>query len=266
MNRTVFAFFLFLFCFLQIACCWAAETGRVPVSADLIWAQHRGGVSTVFHSEASNGRWNTPEQVVVLTSSRINTPSILRDNHRDLWAFWSVAKGNQSLLYVSRKSDSRWTKPQLVPTGMLFAGGACGVVDKHDRIWLFWVGNNGASDDDIFSSRWDGKTWSVPLRVNRGNNSPDIFPVAGLTRTGLPWVVWTGFTGSSYKSFFSVWSGTRWRKQQLFTEDNPLFNVSKQRFASKIKLPDLVTEHTFAYIDIHDNETRLHSFRLMFQR
>ncbi len=266
MKRGIEAFFLFLFIFLSAVCCWAGQSSWIPASADLIWVDYEGGGSTVYHSEAKEGRWRAPEKVAASGSGRITTPAIVRDRHNNLLAFWSVVQGDQSLLYVSREKDRNWTEPKLIPTGMVFAGGACPVVDKRGGLWLFWVGNNGASDDDIFSSRWDGETWSKPLRVNRGNNSPDIFPVAGTTATGMPWVVWSGFDGSSYRRFFSIWTGTHWQKQQPLTGDNPLLKVCRQRFVRKIKLPVTVTRKELAYIDIHDHETTLHSFRIMFQR
>jgi len=266
MNRALCVVCLFLLFLLQAVCCYSGHPGQVPSSADLIWVEHRGSVSTVLHSEAHGGRWTDPEQVTVSASDRISTPSVLRDKRNQLWAFWSVVRGDMSLLYVSRSTDGRWSVPELIPTGMVFAGGACSIVDKDNQLWLFWVGNDGASDDDIFSSRWDGTTWSTPVRVNKGNNSPDIFPVAGLNKFGMPWVVWSGFTGSSYQRFFSEWKGNRWQKQQLLTSGNAVFGVLRERFARVNKLPDSAIPDKFAYISIHDGENALHGFRLIPQK
>lgn len=266
MKRALCFDCLFLLCFLQTVCCYSGETGQIPSFADLIWVEHRGSVSTVLHSEAHDGRWTDPDQVTVSVSDRISTPSVLRDKRNQLWAFWSVVRGDMSLLYVSRSADGHWSAPELVPTGMVFAGGACPIVDKENQLWLFWVGNDGASDDDIFSSRWNGTTWSKPVRINRGNNSPDIFPVAGLNGSGMPWIVWSGFTGSSYQRFFSEWTGNQWQKQQLLTKNNAVFKALRERFARIIKLPGSATLDRFAYINIHDSENSLNGFRLIPQK
>lgn len=165
--------------------------------AEFIWTEEDENGGRILLSEYKNGGWQ-PGEVVVDDGEFNILPALGADNKGRRIAVWSTIERDKSLLKFTWQVNGRWQKPKVLSDQMTTSLAPALVVDNNDTPWVFWAGNNGDDDDDIYMSRYSSGQWTGPERVNDDNAVPDILPEAGLDEGGNVWVSWQELTQAGY--------------------------------------------------------------------
>ncbi len=195
------------------------EGNDAALSAELVWARSDGHDYEIFISFYRDGSWSAARQITDNSENDI-VPAVIRDHLGRLWVVWSKLEDGARTLYFKTSDGKEWSAEQKIETGYTVNLSAGLAVDRENQIWLVWSSFDGV-DDDIFFSTWDQSGWSKPMRVNTNDSTPDIQPVIGIERDGLPWVRWSGFEDGEYHTFESRWNGNDWTAERMLTEPGP---------------------------------------------
>jgi lysophospholipase L1-like esterase len=198
-----------------------------------VWEADNGWDVDLYYSRWTGDDWSSPRPVHRRSNAWDRSPSLTVDVDGTPWLVWSSAESispDRNSLYVSRWAGHDWTDPELVPTGssseatepVLVAGAA-------DTLWLAWVGFDG-TDDEIFASYWDGRSWSAPQQVSVDDDKPSLYdrqPRLAVGPDGRPWLVWTGHqAGVDDEIYASHWTGSAWTAEQAISNDDDALDVS----------------------------------------
>jgi lysophospholipase L1-like esterase len=202
---------------------------------DVLWAAWEVDEGTdveIYFSHWTGQQWSAPQPAQRRPNAWDRSPSLSVAPDGTPWLVWSSAERAdpaRNRLYVSRWVNDRWTEPEEVPVGSLSKATEPAVAAGTDgTVWLAWVGFDGV-DDEIFASRWDGRSWSSPQQVNANDDDPSLYdrqPRLAVGQDGQPWLVWTGHqAGVDDEIYASHWTGHAWTPEQTVSQDDDTLDV-----------------------------------------
>ena len=145
---------------------------------------------------------------------------ILRLQDADaLCVVWDDYDGTDTEIFVSQKMLGSWTEPKRLTDNDSPDFSPCVALDKKNRPWVVWVGNDGISTA-IYSRFWNGETWSKKVQVDSVDIYEDTLPCIMIDDRNQPWVVWSGYDGRDDDIYLSSWSGVNWKPEEMVNEDD----------------------------------------------
>jgi lysophospholipase L1-like esterase len=199
------------------------------------WEVDSGSDVEIYFSRWNGQSWLAPHPVHSRPDAWDRSPSLAVAANGQIWLVWTSAQRNdpeRRQLYASRWTGRQWTDPEAVPMGGISRAKSpvLAASPEQDRgsigdgaLWLAWVGFDG-TDDEIFASYWNGKSWLPPQQVNADDDDPyfyDLEPQLAVGRDGQPWVVWTGYqAGLDDEIFASQRVGDGWTPEQTVSRDD----------------------------------------------
>jgi lysophospholipase L1-like esterase len=216
---TSVAFLMSLIPFLELIClAESIASNDLYPQAEVVWSEFRNGNYDIFYSQLSHTGWTT--KIALSESNKTDMmPCLCSGASGVTWVVWTEDSGSKSdLLYVYSR-DNGWTVPRKIVTGLGFNTAASVFLDQADNPWIVWAGSNGGRSD-IFFSKWNGYDWEKPTRVSTPDATPDIMPLIGMDREGIPWVCWFGFDGKRYIPYASKLISGKWGDEVESPGDN----------------------------------------------
>ncbi len=175
---------------------------------DLAWSQFDGQRFEIYFKSRRNARWRESVQI---TNDRFNNmhPKLAVTRRGELWLVWTGLDGQHNRLFYARKEgNGQWSYPREIETGLESGIAPSIAIGPDGNPWIAWAGYNGRNDD-IYVSRWNGRSWQKPVRIHPANDVPDILPVITMDR-GRPTVTWQRYDGDKYVHVTSTWNGRTW--------------------------------------------------------
>ena len=159
----------------------------------LFWQSDRRGSTDIWSQFFDGATWSPPQR---LTSAefRHQSPAAAVDAAGRLWLIWSADFGDHSNLWGQVFDAGVWQPAQEITTGS-FRDEAPTVTLWNGQLRLFWHSNR-AGDPGSYAGRWqvwsstfDGATWSAPAAVS-GLAAADKEPAVMVDPANLLRLVW----------------------------------------------------------------------------
>lgn len=224
---------------------------QYPRRVDIVWAEFSDSHNEIFYQRFNGDDWDSKIQLTHDQNDNV-APSISVDDTGIAWIVWSVYQGSKAqLYYLTCDEKMSCSEPQIIPSYFSSNTGASVVIDNLGNPWLVWSASSRNEADEIIYSHWNGSEWSPPERISSKDNFPDVLPIIGLDRQGLPWVYWSGFDGRQYRKYFSSWDGSRWSLKKLVGDQKEIQRQGMSELALLPPLPAFVNDpHKISvYID-----------------
>jgi lysophospholipase L1-like esterase len=199
------------------------------------WEVDDGIDVEIYFSHQTGQEWLAPQAVQSRPDAWDRSPSLAITSDGTPWLAWSSAERvNPGVheIYVSRWLGQGWSEPEAVPRGNILteACALCGDATQPvlaaapgGTLWLAWVGLD-ATGDQIYAQHWNGRSWSVPVRVSAEEQDPSLYdlqPRLAVGRDGLPWLVWTGHqSGVDDEIYASHLTAAGWTPEQMVSQDD----------------------------------------------
>ena len=181
------------------------------------------GLSHIFVSHWDNGIWAPETQLSPIDSGVHWFSNIALDDSGRPNVVWCEGFRTRRIYY--RKYDGNaWTDPVWINGQVQSAdwGAPMIAIDNCGNIHVVWVGvASGEQDKDIFYSKFDGNTWSTPIRLNQNDTYDDYYPCISASSPNNVWVAWD--------KEFSLWdchvyavhfNGDTWTEEERFDNDS----------------------------------------------
>lgn len=251
-NR--FSFLLFIvFCGLLLqpfwTCAESAETAINIEKGDVVFSQQDGSNLQIYFSSCENveGGWSSP--VKITNDSYINGhPVIDAGSDGKRWLVWTADTGSDYIVRYAFGKDNAWSEPASIPAQLNENLAPSVVVDRSGRTWVAWSANDGGLDE-IYFSKYSENTWTTPMRVNRGNEVPDILPVLTLDEKGNPQVTWEGYRNGSYVKLRSIWDGEGWSDEVEVQATSQ--ETAAEKESSIANMPSFLEHPEEAYVRVY---------------
>lgn len=218
-----------------------AETGVIRT----VWAGRQSKGFDLFASRFENGAWSKTDRIVTGPEDDI-TPAMGVDRAERTWLLWIALdkEGRSTLRYQVRKHD-KTILSGIIDSGYEYNYAPSLLIDRDDRAWAAWSSLDD-EDEDIFASRFDGKAWSTPVRVNRNDATPDIKPILALDADGAVLVSWESLETNGYERFQARWDGSRFGEELLVQDQAWIARHTRHVNRAAIKLPSIATQFGMA--------------------
>ena len=210
-----------------------------------VWAGRQTKGFDLFASRFENGVWSKADRIVTSPEDDI-TPAMSVDRAGRTWLLWIARdkEGRSRLRYQVRR-DNETLFSGKIDSGYEFNYAPSLLIDGDDRAWATWSSLDDV-DEDIFASRFDGKAWSTPVRVNRNDATPDIKPILALDADGAVLVSWESLEVNGYERFQAKWDGSRFGEEQLVQDRDWIARHTRHVARPAIKLPAIATQFGMA--------------------
>jgi len=202
----------------------ADTSGRMGI----VWARSGTATSEIFFGRIDNEEIRDCRSVI-RADSPLFSPDLEFDRDGNPWIACVRSAGNISEILVADVVrnvvwvvNGRLTSSALTPK--LLAG-------KRRDIWVLWTGRDKAQDE-IFVSRFQGRTWSIPESLNKNGRYPHFGPAVGAGYDGNPWVAWSAYDGRSYQLYGTNWNGAGWSEEELISDGDGANMSSAMAFIS----------------------------------
>ena len=218
-----------------------AETGVIRT----VWAGRQSKGFDLFASRFENGAWSKADRIVTGPEDDI-TPAMGVDRAERTWLLWIALdkEGRSTLRYQVRKHD-KTILSGVIDSGYEYNYAPSLLIDRDDKAWAAWSSLDD-EDEDIFASRFDGKAWSTPVRVNRNDATPDIKPILALDADGAVLVSWESLEANDYERIQAKWNGSRFGEEQLVQDRDWITRHTRHVNRAAIKLPAVATQFGMA--------------------
>lgn len=180
---------------------------------DVVWSGGEADSQQIYFStyRSGKGAWSDPVQI---------TDDTLRNGHPVVDAgkdgkrvlVWTTATGNDFVIRYALGENGTWSEPAAIPSQLQENLAPSVIIDREGVIWVVWSANVGGQDE-IYYACYAEEKWSLPMRVNGGNDVPDILPVIALNDQGIPQVTWKGYRDDGYVQLQSTWTGETWSEE-----------------------------------------------------
>ena len=153
----------------------------------IAWVRVADGRSSVGVTGLAEGRtWIVNGR---LTASALQ-PRIVATPAQGIWVFWTGRDGGRDEIFAAVFRAGSWSAPMRLDNDKAVPHfGASAALDADGFPWVAWSEYDGAAYR-IFTSAWDGTSWSAPLKLSTGGGS-DVSPAAACAVGGVPIVVWS---------------------------------------------------------------------------
>jgi len=189
------------------------------------WSRGTGpGQASIWVSHWQTLGWSPPVQVPGTAALAGGQPVLASAADGGLWLAWVGYDGTDREIFVSRWDGAAWSAPQQIGNDdsdpQSYDTHPALVTDGNGSAWLAWTSHEGALNDEIHTSHWDGLAWSPQQQVGSSDDTPDAWPSLALDAKGLPWIAWHGVAGEGggvWRIFTSRWNRTEasWDQEML---------------------------------------------------
>lgn len=196
------------------------------------WSQSTGpDQASIWLSHWQIAGWSSPTAVPGTADLRGQEPMLAPAPDGGLWLAWVGHDGTDREIFVSRQEGTTWSPPQQVGTDdtspRAYDAHPVLVVNADDAAWLAWTSHEGALNDEIHASHWDGRAWSPQQPVSNPDGTPDARPSLALDARGRPWIAWHGVPAGedqSWRVFTSRWDNAQsaWDPETLVSSPESL--------------------------------------------
>ncbi len=174
-----------------------------------VWSEQVNNKAEIFYRGRTGDSWGDAIQISALPGENV-TPVVLSDNDGAVWVVWANIQHDGSVLTYTVQKNGRWSEQKKIITGLKNNIAPCLIENISRDLCVFFSGNDGNSDDDIFGMRWFGGGWTDLSRVNKANETPDVLPYAAINNDGGLEVTWAGIKEERYKIQSAVRTETSW--------------------------------------------------------
>lgn len=235
------------------ACASSPQQGPViAVNRDMVWSAYDGLRREIyFSSQEKGGRWTEPVQLTDNNADNI-LPCIVTAPDGKKFVVWTAMEEADLSVRYAVFDGTGWSEGKAIPglpenTTMPFVA-----VDDAGVLWLVCVGNDGTTQDDIYSIRLHNGTWGKPLRVNAENNVPDVNPFIEVGQDGTVQITWEGFRNQGYTLLTARWLGDRWADEQTIAPADQEKLQQNRKQVEEEDLPDFVEDRSMLFIRSND--------------
>lgn len=205
-------FFMAVIC-LGLAMPAFAENDISLTSADRIWTawvEHDGTDTEVFAAFYEDGAWSNKQAVTNNTYNEIS-PAIAVDSQGAPFIVYSGGDGVSSSIYIVMQDEKgKWAEPAMISDFNAEEDTTPAImIDRADNIWVTWAAYSGVSDDIVYNVR-KGGTWEGQKLISLKNTTPDIYPEIVSLSDDSVCVIWSSFSGASYKLSHRIYNGSSW--------------------------------------------------------
>ncbi len=214
----------------------------------MVWSAYDGLRREIYYSsQEKGGQWSEPVQLTDNNADNL-LPCIVSMPDGRKYVVWTAMEEAQLQVMYVFFDGTDWTEPQKVPEMPKDSTMPFVAVDDAGVLWLVFVGNDGAGQDEIYSVRLEKGTWSKVQLVNAANDVPDVNPFIEIDQTGAIQVTWEGFRNNGYTLLTSRWQDERWSEEQLLPqEDKEQIQTERKEMEQEI-LPDFVEDRSMLFI------------------
>lgn len=207
-----------------------------PEAMRAVWAGRQGNGFDLFASRFAHGVWSKADHIVTGPGDDI-TPAMGVDRAGRTWLLWIARdqEGRSTLRYQVGGTEAP-TLSGAIDSGHEYNYAPSLLIDRGDGAWATWSSLDD-EDEDIFASRFDGKTWSTPVRVNTNDATPDIKPILALDGDGAVLVFWESLEADGYERFQARWDGARFGQEQLVQDRDWIARHTRHINRAAIRLP-----------------------------
>ena len=153
----------------------------------------------------ADGTWGTAALIETDTTDAYD-PQVAFDSSGNATVVWSLY-GN---IWANHFIDNSWgTATQITTPG--FANNPQVAVDSSDNAIAVW---HRTDDTSIWSSRYNGSSWSSPVLIEAGSGAADS-PLIAVDGSGNAISVWRQSDGSVYNIWANHFNGTSWGTAEL---------------------------------------------------
>jgi len=197
----------------------AFDAQNVPWIA---WAQCSGQKYFVFvknlHSEKV---WLVNRDFPVSAG----TPKLIATADQKIWIFWVGQDRGRDEIFASVFEGFAWSKPYKLNSDSRIPHLSPSVeLDGTGFPWVVWSAYDG-HDYEIYSSHWDGTTWSKEEKIT-DNDGTDSSPALAFVYGAVPIVVWSQFSGKASSVAGKYRSGLNWSREIQIASSEGHFNKS----------------------------------------
>ncbi len=234
----------------------SAETVVKVDKGDVVWSSGDADGQQVYFSTYKGGAWSEPVKVTN-DAFRNGHPVIDAGKGGERMLVWTTALGGDYTVRFAVGKGDTWTEPASIPYQLKENLAPSVVFDNAGVAWVAWSANDGGQDE-IYFSRYAEESWSIPMRINSGNEVPDILPVISLNAKGIPQVTWQGYRHDDYVQLLSTWNGESWSEEielevveeETTTEMDP-DETETVRNASIANMPSFIERPEEAYLRVY---------------
>jgi hypothetical protein len=159
------------------------------------------------------GQWGPPVLISYPGSHDESAYSMTTAKEGLVWVGWfAVFWPDFEAIYVSFNDNNTWSDPLLIteysPAGRFALLGPALAVDTANVVWAGWsVTDHEDSNTAIYTSYYDGNTWSAPVLVN---SEPTVFYSDIAITSDDAGMVWLTWVNSDEDIYYSYWNGNNW--------------------------------------------------------
>lgn len=230
---------------------WAdsAETLVKVERGDVVWSREDATSQQIYFSSCRSAEsgWSSPVKVTN-DSYRNGHPVIDTGLNEKSWLIWTAGSGTDYMIRYSVGKDDIWSEPAAIPSQLTVNLAPSVVVDTSAVTWVAWSANDGGQDE-IYFSKYSGNTWTTPMRVNSGNEVPDILPEIALNAEGTPLVTWQGFRNGSYVQLQSTWDGEAWSDEVEIQTTSQ--EIAAEANGSIVNMPSFIEHPEEAFLRVY---------------
>jgi len=232
----------------------SAETLVKVDKGDVVWSSGDGDAQQVYFSTYQSGKnaWSEPVKVTN-DFYRNGHPVIDAGKNGKRVMVWTAGSGSDYIIRYSVGKDDSWSEPESIPSQLKENLAPSVVIDKSGATWVVWSANDGGQDE-IYFSKYSGGSWTIPMRVNSGNDVPDILPVITLNAEGTPQVTWQGYRHDAYVQLQSIWNGETWSEEvelEAATEETEQNATETAKNASIANMPSFIERPEEAFLRVY---------------
>ncbi len=171
------------------------------VVAEVVWvSEARPHSSTTELSEyVINYRdydgevWRDSDTVLYSSENGLVTPSIFSLSSSEKMLVWSELFADRTSLMYKHFVGGEWKEAKLLSEVGVENLGASMATSLSGQLWVFWAAHQN-DNDDIYQSRYDGRSWSLAKRVHAKNEVPDYAAQGILNGDGALEVRWKSYS------------------------------------------------------------------------
>lgn len=232
----------------------SAETLVKVDKGDVVWSKEDGDAQQIYFSSYQSGKsaWSEPVKVTN-DFYRNGHPVIDAGKNGNRVLVWTAGSGSDYLIRYSVGKDDTWSEPESIPSQLKENLAPSVVIDKSGATWVVWSANDGGQDE-IYFSKYSGGNWTIPMRVNSGNDVPDILPVIALNAKGTPEVTWQGYRHDDYVQLQSTWNGEGWSEEvelEAASEETEETATEPATNASIANMPSFIEHPEHAFLRVY---------------
>ena len=259
-NKILSLFVLVVLGLFRPQCVLADDSVETVVKVDkgdIVWSSGDEDTQQIFFSTYHSGKsaWSEPVKVTE-DSFRNGHPVIDAGKNGKRILVWTAASGSDFIIRYSVGKGDTWSEPAAIPSQLKENLAPSVVIDKAGAAWVVWSANDGGQDE-IYFAKNIGENWSIPMRVNNGNDVPDILPVISLNDKGTPQVTWQGYRHDSYVQLQSTWNGEAWLEEvevegEALPEDTAIESEPESKTnGSLANMPSFIKRPEEAYLRVY---------------